>query len=86
MKIAYQDWFSGNPVEVMGVKSFVERCVGPWDYRGAIEDTEYRVEKLQELVTRLIEVTSTKLQLDAAELSKILESRVSDVSYETEVE
>jgi hypothetical protein len=83
MKIAHQNWFNGKPVEVTSVVSFVDKYVKPWDYRGAIEDTEYKVEKLQELVSRFIEVTATKLQFDATDLSKILDTNILDVSYET---
>ena len=83
MKIAYQAWFGVKPVEVTNVKSLVDRCLQPWDHGGALEDTEHRVEKLQELVTRLIEVTATKLQLDADAMSKILDITVLDISYET---
>ena len=82
MKITYQDPFSRIPVQVTDAKGIVDRYLQPWDHRGAVEDVEHRVEKLQELVTRLIEVTAAKLQLDADAMSKILEAHILAVEYD----
>ena len=82
MKITYKDWSSRKSVEVTGTENLVYRYLDPWDHRGALETTEHRVEKLQELVTRLIEVTAEKLQLDAVDLSKIFEAHILAVEYD----
>lgn len=85
IKITAESFLSSQPVEVNIFRLMSQAC-DLWECSGPIEDLELKAEKIQDVVSNLIEVLASRLELNEEELGHIFSATVKDVTYETKVE